>query len=142
MSGEPGQKKARTQYDASGLLREDAGNPPGCRNLQWLPKIGVYPTDGILAVADTELGDDGKLYMASFNNLTIAAIQGPEEQDFSVELPVELFGTGSVDLSPGQPIVVTSVQTDVSIEGQIVMTQKNDGTRFTIGVVICAVGIT
>ena len=79
--------------------------------------------------------------MADFNNLTIAAIRGPEEQDFSVELPVELFGVSSVDLSPGQPIVVTSVQTDVALEGQIVMTQKNDGTRFTIDVVICAVGI-
>ena len=135
------QKKTRAQYETSVVLREDAGNPPGCRNLQFLPQIGVYPPDGILAIDGTELGDDGKLYMASFNNLTIAAIHGPEEQDFSVELPVELFGVSSVDLSPGQPVVVTSVQTDVALEGQIVMTQKNDGTRFTIDVVICAVGI-
>jgi hypothetical protein len=135
-------KVARTGRETSIVLREDAANPPGCSNLQFLPKIGVYPPDGILAVGDTDLGDDGKLYMASFNNLTIAAILGPEEQDFSVELPVDLFGRASVDLSPGQPIVVTSVQTDVSLEGQIVMTQKNNGTRFTIDVVICAVGIT
>ena len=141
MVKEPRQKKPRAQYETSVVLREDADNPPGCRNLQFLPKIGVYPPDGILAFEDTELGDDGKLYMADFNNLTIAAIQGPEEQDFFVELPVELFGVSSVDLSPGQPIVVSSVQTDSALEGQIVMTQKNDGTRFTIDVVICAVGI-
>jgi hypothetical protein len=134
-------KKTRAQHETSVVLREDADNPPGCRNLQFLPEIGVHPSDGILPIEGTELGDDGKLYMASFNNLTIAAIQGPGEQDFTVELPVELFGVSSVDVSPGQPIVVSSVQTDVALEGQIVMTQNNDGTRFTIDVVICAVGI-
>jgi hypothetical protein len=79
--------------------------------------------------------------MADSTNLTIASVRGPEEQDFSVELPVELFGVSSVELSPGQPIVVSSVQTDVALVGQIVITQKNDGTRFTIDVIICAVGI-
>ncbi|WP_046866634.1 hypothetical protein [Microvirga massiliensis] len=135
------QKKTRAQHETSVVLREDADNPPGCRNLQFLPQIGVYPPDGILAVDGTSLGDDGKLYMASFTNLTIAAIHGPEEQDFSLELPVELFGVSAIDLFPGQPLVVSSVQTDVALEGQIVMTQKNDGTRFTIDVVICPVGI-
>jgi hypothetical protein len=141
MVKEPRQKKTRAQYETSAVLREDADNPPGCRNAQFLPKIGVSPSVGILAFEDTELGDDGKLYMADSTNLTIASVRGPEEQDFSVELPVELFGVSAVDLSPGQPIVVTSVRTDVPLEGQIVMTQKNDGTRFTIDVVICAVGI-
>ena len=141
MVKEPRQKKTRAQYETSVVLQEDAGNPPGCRNAQFVPKIGVYPPDGILVLEDTELGDDGKLYMADFNNLTIAAIRGPEEQDFFVELPVQLFGVSSVDLSPGRPIVVSSVRTDSPLRGQIVMTQKNDGTRFTIDVVICAVGI-
>jgi len=79
--------------------------------------------------------------MADFTNLTIAAIRGPDEQDFSVELPLELFGVSSVEISPGQPAIVSSAQTDVPLRGQIVMTQKNDGTQFTIDVVICAVGI-
>jgi hypothetical protein len=127
---------------ASGLRREDAGNPPGCDNLQFLPKVGVNPSIGIQPVVGTGFGDDGRLYMASFNNLTLAAIRGPDEQEYSVQLPVELFGVSSIDLVPGQPIVVTSVQTSAALAGQIVMTQKNDGTRFTLGVVICPVGVT
>jgi hypothetical protein len=135
-------EQTRAQDGASGLRLEDAGNPPGCDNLQFLPKVGVHPSAGIQPVEGTEFGDDGSLYMASFNNLTIAAVLGPDEQEFSVQLPVELFGVGSIDLASGQPIVVTSVQTSVALAGQIVMTQKNDGTRFTLGVVICPVGVT
>lgn len=116
-------------------------DPPGCDNVQFLPKIGAHPSDGIEPFEDTGFGDDGRLYMASFTNLTIAAIRGPDEQEYSVQLPVELFGVGSIDVAPGQPIVVTSVQTSVALAGQIVMTQKNDGTRFTLGVVICPVGV-
>lgn len=134
-------QKTPAQDRTSGLRQEDLGNPPGCDNLQWLPKMGVYPSIGIQAVENTDLGNDGRLYMASFTNLTIAAILGPDEQDFSVQLPVQLFGVSSVDLSPGQPIVVTSIQTSVALAGQIVMTQKNDGTRYTLGVVICPVGL-
>src|SRR5215471_6906823 len=42
------------------FYEKDADNPPGCRNLQFLPQIGVYLC-GILAVLGTSLGDDGKL---------------------------------------------------------------------------------
>lgn len=120
---------------------EDAGNPHGCENLQFLPNVGVHPSNGIEPVEGTEFGDDSRLYMASFNNLTIAAIRGPDEQEYSVQLPVELFGVNSIDLVPGKPVVITSVLTSVALTGQIVMTQKNDGTRFTLGVVICPVGV-
>ena len=113
----------------------------GCDNLQWLPQIGVYPSSGILPIEGTQLGDDGQLYMPSFNNLTISAVLGPDQQDFSVQLPAQLFSVSSVDLSPDHPIVVTSVQTDVELAGQIVMTQKSDGTSYTLGVVICPVGV-
>lgn len=117
------------------------GDPPGCSNLQFLPQIGVYPSTGIQPFTGTAFGDDGILYMASFNELTIAAVSGPDEQDFSVQLPAQLFNISSADLSPGNPIVVVSVQTSVALNGQIVMTQNNDGTRYTLGVVVCPVGI-
>jgi hypothetical protein len=71
----------------------------------------------------------------------MAAVSGPEEQDFSVQLPAQLFNISSADLFPGNPIVVVSVQTSVAPNGQIVMTQNNDGKRYTLGVVICPVGI-
>jgi hypothetical protein len=94
---------------------------------------------GIRAIEGMGFGDDGRLYMASFNNLTIAAIRGSDEQEYSVQLSVELFGVSSIDLAPGR---VTSVQTSVALAGQRVMTQKNDGARFMLGVVICPVGVT
>jgi hypothetical protein len=131
-------KQTHAQDGASGLRLEDAVNPPGCDNLQFLPKVGVLPSMGIRPVEGTGFGDDGRLYMASFNNLTIAAIRGSDEQEYSVQLSVELFGVSSIDLAPGR---VTSVQTSVALAGQIAMTQKNDGTRFTLGVVICPVGV-
>ena len=74
------------------------------------------------------------------NKLTIATLSGPDEQDFSFQLPVQLFNVTSGDLSPGDRIVVTSVQTSLA-RRQIVITQKNDGTRYTLGVVICPVGL-
>jgi hypothetical protein len=125
----------------SGITQQETVSPLGCNNLQWLPVIGVYP-GGIGPVGETNLGSDCKLYMPSSNNLTISAIRGPDEQEYSIDLPVALFGVSSFDLSPGQPIVVTSAQTSVALTGRIVATQKNDGTSYTLDVVICPVGTT
>jgi hypothetical protein len=122
-------------------MTELANTPVGCNDLQFLPFIGVHISNGILPGVGTSFGNDGVLYMASVNNLTIAAVSGPDEQDYSIQLPAGLFGVSSADLSPGNPIVVTSVQTSIALSGQIVMTQKNGGARFTLGVVICPVGI-
>jgi len=134
-------QKTRAPAEKSGTWQEVPSNAPGCADLQFLPTIGVYPGTGILPLGSTKFGSDGVLYMASFNNLLMSAVRGPDEQDFSVQLPIQLFGVSSVELSPGNPRKVTSVQTDIALSGQIVMTQTNDGTLYTLSVVICPVGI-